>query len=86
VDIVLIFTVRVARYVCLRRSGQAVPVLGAGFMTPDLGPKKCPHTVGGQLFGSKFGTTFGTTIGGQMWYPKRGPHMVPKNKVSAAVF
>jgi hypothetical protein len=56
------------------------------FMTPNLGPKKCPHTVGGPLFGPKFGTIFGTQNGGQIWYPKRGPHMVPKNKVSAAVF
>ena len=54
--------------------------------TPDLGPKKYRHTVGGPLFGPKFGTIFGTQNGGQIWYPKRGPHMVPKNKVSAAVF
>jgi hypothetical protein len=41
-------------------------------MTPNLGPKKCPHTVGGQLFGPKFGTIFGTQNGNHTWSRKRG--------------
>ena len=81
VDIVLIVTVRVALYVCLGRSGRAVPVLGP-FYDPKFGAKKVSPHSGGATFWPQIGGQIWYPNWGQIWYPKQGRHMVPKNKVS----